>query len=80
MEFVAALSFIPSELVVLATLADGAAAVDVDVSGMEEDARPVVGDDVPAEVLSAAGSRAGVEVEETNGGAFSMYEPVDWTA
>jgi hypothetical protein len=66
--------------VVLATFSDEAAAVDVDVSGMEEDARPVVGDDVPVEVLSAAGSWAGVEVEETNGGAFSMYEPEGWTA
>jgi hypothetical protein len=40
-------------------------AVDVGASGTARDVALIV---------------AGVEVEETNGGAFSMYEPSCWTA
>ena len=55
--------------------------VGVEGSGTE-------GETVPAEVELAASppvigdvvSCAGVEVEETNGGAFWMYEPSAWTA
>jgi len=55
-------------------LPDGAVAVDVDVSGTEGDATPDVVEDTLATVLSVvvADSCAGVEVEETNGGACCM--------
>ena len=63
-------------------LSDGAVAIDVDVSDTEGDAGLVVDADVLAAVLSVivADSCAGVEVEETNGGACRMYEPSGWTA
>ena len=64
-------------VVVPAELSDGTVAVDVDESGPEGDTALVVDEDVLAEALSAvcAGSCAGVEVEDTNGGACWMYEP-----
>ena len=60
---------VASALVVVAELSDGAVADDVEASGTEGDAKLVVDEDVPAAVVSVAGSCAGVEVEETNGGA-----------
>jgi len=69
-------------VVVPLALSEGAVAVDVDVSGMEGDATLFVDEDVSVAALFAidVGSCAGVEVEETNGGAFWMYELSDWTA
>jgi len=64
-------------VVVPPELVEGAMAVDVDVSDTDGDTTLLVAGDVLAAVLSVvvAGSCAGVELDETNGGAFWMYEP-----
>jgi hypothetical protein len=68
--------------VVPVELTDGVVALDVDVSGADGDATLLPNRDVLAAVLSVAlaGSCAGVEVEETNGGACWMYDPSACTA
>jgi hypothetical protein len=55
---------------------------DVEASGTEGDAMLVVDEDVLAPVSLGidAGTCAGVEVEDTNGGEFWTYEPSGWTA
>jgi hypothetical protein len=65
-----------SEPVVVLEELSNDAAVDVEASGTVEDARPEVieGVSVALPFVPDAGSSAGVEVEETNGGAFSIYE------
>ena len=67
---------------VVEELPDAEGTVDVAASGMEADATPGVDEDVPVVLLLVADVAiwAGVEVEETNGGAFSMYEPSGCTA
>ena len=57
-------------VVVPLELSDGGVAGDMEASGPEGDASLVVEEDLPAELFSVAGSSTGVEVEETNGGAF----------
>ena len=66
---------VDSELVVLEELSDGAGTV-VDALGTEVGAPLDVVEDVSVRVLLVVDVTicAGVEVEETNGGAFSMYE------
>jgi len=61
---------------VLEELSDGDGTVDVEAPGVEGDATlDGVGDvSVAAPVVVDVVSCAGVEVEDTNGGAFSMYE------
>jgi hypothetical protein len=70
------------ELVVLLELSDGVVTVDVEISGTAGDAAPVLDADesVAASFVVEAVIAAGVEVEDTNGGAFSMYEPDGCTA
>jgi hypothetical protein len=60
---------------VLAKLSDGPGTI-AEASGAEEDAtlEVIEGVLVALPFVPDAGSSAGVEVEETNGGAFSMYE------
>ena len=67
---------------VLVGMLEGEAVVDVEASGTEGDATPMVDEDVSVAVLFIVDvvNCAGVEVEETNGGAFSMYDPEGWTA
>jgi hypothetical protein len=73
---------IGSELVVvLEELSDRDGTVDVDASGTEVGATLDVVEDVSVRVLLVdVAICAGVEVEETNGGAFSMYELSGCTA
>jgi hypothetical protein len=63
-------------------VSDDAGTVDVEASGAEEDATLDVVEGVSVVVLFVIDGVicAGVEVEETNGGALSMYEPDGWTA
>jgi hypothetical protein len=72
---------VESGLVVLAEPFDGAGTV-VEASGTDEDASLEGPEDVSAAALLVVDVAicAGVEVEETNGGAFSMYELSDCTA
>ena len=78
--------FLLAEEVVAEVLPDGpgkgevdalstAGDVELDVVGVVDEA-PEVGGELVCEVLACAG----VEVEETNGGASWMYEPSGWTA
>jgi hypothetical protein len=70
----------PELVVVPLELSDGGV-VELDVSDTEGGASPDVDVDVPTAVLPVAmDSCAGVEVDETNGGACAMYEPSGWTA
>jgi hypothetical protein len=73
---------VEAELVVVAGPLDGAGTLDVDASGAEGGATLDVVEDVSVVVLLVIDGVicAGVEVEETNGGAFSMYEPDGCTA
>ena len=66
----------------LGELSAGDRAVDVDASGAEGDATVDVVEDVSVAVLFVIDGVicTGVEVDEINGGAFSMYEPDGWTA
>ena len=66
----------------LVELPNEAGTVDVEALGAEEDATVEVIEGVSVAVLFVpdTGSSAGVEVEETNGGAFSMYELSGCTA
>jgi len=67
---------------VLAELPAVDGTVDVDTSGAEGDATLDVVEDVSVVPLFVIDGVicTGVEVEETNGGAFSMYEPSGCTA
>ena len=71
-----------SGLVVVPLVLSDGGVVELDVSDTEGDATPCVDEDVPAAALSVvvAESCAGVEVDETNGGACWMYEPSGWRA
>jgi hypothetical protein len=57
-------------------------AIDVESSGTGGDATLIAVGLVSVAMLLVvdAGSCAGVEVDETNGGAFWTYEPSGWTA
>jgi hypothetical protein len=72
---------VDSELVVPAEPFDGAGTV-VEASATDEDASLEGLEDVSAAALLVADAAicAGVEVEETNGGAFSIYELSGCTA
>jgi hypothetical protein len=75
-------------VVVLVEPLDGAGMVEVEVSGAAGDVELVVIDTVLGAGLLADWETvvvdvaicAGVEVDDTNGGAFSIYEPDGWTA
>jgi hypothetical protein len=72
-----------SELVVVpAELPDANGVVDVEESGTDEDASldGLENASVAALLVVDVAICIGVEVDETNGGAFSMYEPKGWTA
>lgn len=63
----------------LEELSDEEGTIEVGASGAAGDATLELEADVPAPMVDVA-ICDGVEVEETNGGAFSMYEPDGWTA
>jgi hypothetical protein len=71
---------VASELVALEELADGPGTEDVEASGATGDAPLDVDASAAVFFVVDAVICAGVEVEETNGGAFSIYEPLGCTA
>ena len=72
---------VDSELVVLTELSDGAGLVGA-ASGTVEDATLADDADVSgaSSLVVEVAICTGVDVEDTNGGAFSMYDPDGWTA
>ena len=69
-------------LAALEEVSDGKRSVDVETSGIEGDPSLGVVEGVSVAVLSDVDVviSTGVDLEETNGGAFSMYEPLGCTA